>query len=90
MANYEIKASKSVAKDWAKLEKNLPDGLDDCKKFLQENPLNRLKASGKLKKLKGSRDGTLQYDIDDCNRVWYKVDSKQHIVEIKYIGNPHL
>jgi mRNA-degrading endonuclease RelE of RelBE toxin-antitoxin system len=89
MASYEIKASKSVAKDWAKLEKNLPGGLGDCKKFLQENPLNRLKSNGKLKKLKGSRDGTLQYDIDEGNRVWYKVDNKQHIVEIKYIGNPH-
>ncbi len=88
MEMYEIKCSCSVSKDWYKLQDNLPDAMDQCRKFLQESPSNRLKSGGRLKKLKGKQQGILQYDIDNDHRVWYEVDNKKHIVEVKYIG-PH-
>ena len=88
METYEIRASRSVAKDWRKLEENFPDAMEKCKKFLRESPLDRAKSGGKLKKLRGKQQGFLQYDIDDSNRVWYEVDNKEHIVGVKYIG-PH-
>jgi len=87
MGMYEIKSSRSIAKDWRKLEENFPDVMEKCKKFLQESPLVRAKSGGKLKKLRGKQQGFLQYDIDDSNRVWYEVDNKEHIVEVKYIGS---
>lgn len=61
--------------------------MERCKQFLRESPLNRLKSGGRLKKLKGKQQGVLQYDVDDSHRVWYEVDNKDHIVEIKYIGS---
>jgi mRNA-degrading endonuclease RelE of RelBE toxin-antitoxin system len=88
METCEIRSSRSVAKDWKKLEENFPDAMEKCKKFLQESPLDRAKSNGKLKKLRGKYQGFLQYDIDDSNRVWYVVDNKERIVEVKYIG-PH-
>jgi hypothetical protein len=33
MGMYEIKSSKSIAKDWSKLEENFPDAMERCKKF---------------------------------------------------------
>ena len=87
MEPYEIKCSNSVAKDWYKLQDDLPDAMERFKKFLQESPLNRLESGGRLKKLKCKQKGVLQYDIDYGHRVWYKVDIKEHIVEVKYIGS---
>ena len=87
METYEIRSSRSIAKDWKKLEENFPDAMEKCKKFLKESPLDRAKSCGKLKKLKSKPQGFLQYDIDDSNRVWYEVDNKEHIVEVKYIGS---
>jgi mRNA-degrading endonuclease RelE of RelBE toxin-antitoxin system len=86
METYEIRSSRSIAKDWRKLEESFPDVMEKCKKFLQESPLDRSKSGGKLKKLKGKQQGFLQYDIDDSNRVWYEVDKKEHIVAVKYVG----
>lgn len=87
METYEIKCTTSVAKEWRKLQDKLPDAMERCKKFLQGSPLNRLESGGRLKKLKGKQQGVLQYDINDSYRVWYEVDNKKHLVEIKYIGN---
>lgn len=87
METYEIKCSKSVAKEWYKLKDSLPDAMDECKEFLRASPLDRLKSGGKLKKLKGGQQGILQYDIDNSHRVWYVVDNKEKIVEVKYIGS---
>lgn len=88
MAMFEVRSSKSVAKDWREMEEKLPDAMRQCKKFLQESPLDRLVSGGKLKKLKGKLKGFLQYDIDNSHRVWYVVKNEEHVVEIKYIG-PH-
>ena len=87
MGNYEIKASSSIAKDWQKMESELPEAMDECKKFLQRSPANRLQSGGKLKKLQGKHKGKLQYDIDDSHRVWYEVDKKKRIITVKYIGS---
>ena len=86
METYKIKCSNSVSRDWYKVEEDLPDAMERCKKFLQTSPSDRLKSGGRLKKLKGKQNGILQYDIDDSHRVWYVVDKKERIVEIKYIG----
>ncbi len=88
MELFTITSSRSVAKDWHELEDKLPDAMGQCKRFLQESPLDRLASGGKLKKLKGKLKGLLQYDIDNSHRVWYVVMSEEHSVEIKYIG-PH-
>lgn len=88
MGMYTIRSSKSVARDWRALEDKLPGAMAQCKRFLQESPLDRLASGGKLKKLKGKLKGVLQYDIDSSHRVWYVVQNEEHVVEIKYIG-PH-
>jgi len=85
---YDIKASRSVAKDWQKWEEALPDALKVCKLYLQKSPSDRLRSGGKLKKLKGKQQGILQYDLDDDHRVLYEVDKRNKVVTIKYIG-PH-
>jgi mRNA-degrading endonuclease RelE of RelBE toxin-antitoxin system len=88
MKAYEIRCSKSMVKSWSKLEDSLPAStMEECRKFLQEYPLDRLKSGGKLKKLKGKLKGILQYDIDDNNRVHYEVDNTEFVVYIKYIGS---
>jgi len=61
--------------------------MKECKNFLRNNPEDRTKAIGKLKKLKGSRKGQLQYDVTkDEYRVWYKVKKENSTVVIKYAG----
>ena len=58
------------------------------KKFLINNPEDRRKALGILKKLHGRHKGTLQYDITKNDaRVWYFVDRKEKLVLIKYAGH---
>jgi len=84
---YRIELKKRLEKNWEALEQETSGALERCKKFLKETPENRLKSSGKLKKLKGRFKGILQYDITDQARVWYRVDRRQRIVYIEYIGH---
>jgi len=65
----------------------MPEAIERCKKFLKESPANRLKSGGKLKKLRGRFKGILQYDITDEARVWYRVDRKNRVVYIEYVGH---
>jgi mRNA-degrading endonuclease RelE of RelBE toxin-antitoxin system len=85
---YEIVlSSNAIKKDWDALCEAFPDRMQECKEFLRNNPEDRSKALGKLKKLKGSREKILQYDVTkDEYRVWYKVNKRDKIVVIKYAG----
>lgn len=84
---YRIELEKRLRKNWKVLEKEVPSAIEKCKKFLTESPENRPKSGGKLKKLKGRFKGILQYDITDEARVWYRVNRKQRIVYIEYVGH---
>jgi len=62
--------------------------MEELEVFLENNPADRRKALGKLKKLKGRFQGILQYDItQDDARVWYRIDKRNHNVIIKYAGH---
>ena len=77
-----------VERDWIALEKEFPERVAECKEFLCNNPEDRRKAIGILKKLKGRYKGILQYDITkDDARVWYRVDRRERLVIIKYAGH---
>jgi mRNA-degrading endonuclease RelE of RelBE toxin-antitoxin system len=80
--------SRRVEKDWLVLEKEFPERVAACRDFLRSNPEDRSKAIGILKKLRGRYQGILQYDITkDDARVWYRVDRKERLVIIKYVGH---
>lgn len=80
--------SSRIQKALDALEQEFPDRVKDCKDFLRDNPEDRTKATGKLKKLQGKYKGILQYDITkDDARVWYRVDRKEQIVFIRYAGH---
>jgi len=77
-----------VEKDWFALKGEFPERVSDCEEFLRNNPEDRRKAIGILKKLKGRHKGKLQYDITKNDaRVWYFVDRKERMVVIKYAGH---
>jgi mRNA-degrading endonuclease RelE of RelBE toxin-antitoxin system len=88
MPNFKIRVNHDFSRNWDSFTETLPDRMDELKQFLQENPKDRLKAHGKLKKLKGRLKGILQYDITDRDRIWYEVDSDAMVVYVRYIG-PH-
>jgi mRNA-degrading endonuclease RelE of RelBE toxin-antitoxin system len=80
--------SNKVEKQWLALESEFPDRVAICKEFLKNNPEDRNKAIGILKKLHGRFKGILQYDITkDDARVWYRVDRIKKLVVIKYAGH---
>ena len=86
---YKIVFQNSrIEQDWIALEGKFPDRVADCKDFLINNPEDRRKALGILKKLHGRHKGILQYDITKNDaRVWYRVDRKGKLVIIKYAGH---
>jgi Txe/YoeB family toxin of Txe-Axe toxin-antitoxin module len=87
MKKYQIKfKNSSVEGSWYSLVNDISKPMERCKQFLQENPEDRLKSGGKLKKLQGKWKGILQYDITHKARVHYKVGSGEHIVYVEYIG----
>lgn len=85
---YEIVLeSNRIKKDWLALKELFPERMDECEHFLTNNPEDRSKVIGILKKLRGRHKGTLQYDITkDDYRVWYWVNKKDNTVIIKYAG----
>ena len=88
MTKYQIKfKNSSVEAAWYLMESSHPEQMERCKQFLQENPEDRLKSGGKLKKLKGKLNGILQYDITRGDRIHYIVDRKDCIVYVEYIGS---
>ena len=86
-SSYRLEIPKRYVKIWRAFEAQIPEPLERCRQFLINSPEDRLKSSGKLKKLKGDLAGILQYDITDEARVWYAVDRKNQTVRIKYIGH---
>lgn len=79
--------SNRIRKNWEALEQAFPDRMRRCKEFLRNNPEDRTKAIGILKKLKAPYKGILQYDITKDNyRVWYRVNKEDNTVIIKYAG----
>ena len=87
MKKYQIKfKNSSVEGSWYSLASDMPEPMERCKQFLQENPEDRLKSGGKLKKLKGKLSGVLQYDITGKARIQYWVDRVQRIVYAEYVG----
>jgi mRNA-degrading endonuclease RelE of RelBE toxin-antitoxin system len=87
MPKYQIFFSNHKAeKNWHSLEAQMPDKMAELKSFLQDNPNDRSKAPGKLKKLRGRLKRFLQYDITDSYRIWYQVDSSDKAVYVEYIG----
>ena len=80
--------SNRIKADWDALEQEFPDRMAECKNFLKNNPEDRIKTQGKLKKLHGRYKDILQYDITKNDaRVWYRVDRKESLVIIKYAGH---
>ena len=82
--------SNRLQKNWDALGSEFPEKMRDCKEFLRNNPEDRTKAIGILKKLKGiyKEKVILQYDITkDDARVIYKVDKKNRQVIIKHAGH---
>jgi mRNA-degrading endonuclease RelE of RelBE toxin-antitoxin system len=82
--------SNSIQKDWNALGQEFPDRMKECKAFLRNNPEDRTKAVGRLKKLRGiyKEKSILQYDITrDDARVIYRVNRKDKTVIIKYAGH---
>ncbi|MDP2918772.1 MAG: hypothetical protein Q8O43_00935 [Dehalococcoidia bacterium] len=79
--------NKRVKKNWELSEREIPEAMASCKKFLLVSPEDRLKSGGKLKKLKGRFHGFLQYDITGEARVWYRVDNQERVVYVEYIGH---
>jgi mRNA-degrading endonuclease RelE of RelBE toxin-antitoxin system len=89
MPEYRILyKNHSVEQSWHYFQDQMPEKMGEIKKFLKENPNDRSKAPGKLKKLKGKLKRFLQYDITDSDRIWYEVDSNKKAVYVEYIG-PH-
>ena len=90
-AKYRIVLeSNRIQKDWDALEEEFPERMSVCKDFLRNNPEDRTRAVGILKKLKGiyKEKGILQYDITkDDARVIYHVDKKENTVVVKYAGH---
>jgi len=85
---YQIRLRNSPArKNWEQLEHDIPEAMERCKAFLRETPGDRLKARGKLKKLRGKLKGILQYDITDEARVHYRIDQKARVVYVEYVGH---
>jgi len=84
---YRIEIKERLQENWEALEREVPAAIERCKNFLEKSPTNRLESRGKLKKLKGRFKGILQYDITDEVRVWYRVDRKNRIVYIEYVGH---
>ncbi|MDD4923805.1 MAG: hypothetical protein PHF74_03075 [Dehalococcoidales bacterium] len=79
--------NKKVKGDWEALSQKFPERIEECRQFLENNPEDRRKAIGILKKLHPPFEGILQYDITKDNyRVWYRIDRKQRMVIIKYAG----
>lgn len=79
--------NKKVKGDWEALSQKFPERIEVCRLFLENNPEDRRKAIGILKKLHPPYKGILQYDITKDNyRVWYRVDREQKLVIIKYAG----
>ncbi len=77
-----------IEQDWLALKNEYPDRVEDCVEFLINNPEDRMKTIGILKKLQGRLKGILQYDITkDDARVWYCVNRKEKLVIIKYAGH---
>lgn len=77
-----------VEQSWYVLAQEFPDRVEGCKNFLKNNPEDRNKAVGILKKLKGKYNGILQYDITkDDARVWYRVNRKDKLVKVVYAGH---
>jgi len=89
MPQYRIICKNhNVEKCWRSYEEQMPDKMAEIKTFLEENPTDRSKAPGKVKKLKGRLKRFLQYDITDSDRMWYEVDPNEKVVYVEYIG-PH-
>ncbi len=88
-AKYEIQfASNRILRDWDTLKEKFPDRMKPCENFLINNPEDRSKAIGILKKLRGRYKGILQYDITkDDYRVWYRVNRNDNTVVIAYAGS---
>jgi mRNA-degrading endonuclease RelE of RelBE toxin-antitoxin system len=79
--------NRRVKDDWEALSQKFPERIEACRRFLENNPEDRRKAVGILKKLHPPYEGILQYDITKDNyRVWYRVDREKRIVIIKYAG----
>ncbi len=80
--------SSGIQKDWSALEEEFPERMEELKDFLKNNPADRRKALGKLKKLKGRFQTILQYDVTTNDaRVWYQIEKKERNVIIKYAGH---
>ena len=87
MADFQVKLrNNTVNGKWRSLCVELPEPMERLTKYLEENPQDRLRSNGKLKKLKGKLQGILQYDLTDRYRVHYRVDTIERIVYVEYIG----
>jgi hypothetical protein len=89
MPQYQIFfKNRNVEKCWRSYEAQMTDKMADIRKFLEENPKDRSKAPGKLKKLRGRLKQLLQYDLTASDRIWYEVVLDEKSVYIVRIG-PH-
>jgi mRNA-degrading endonuclease RelE of RelBE toxin-antitoxin system len=87
MADFQVKLkNNTVKRKWHSLCVELPEPMERLTKYLEENPQDRSRSNGKLKKLKGKLEGILQYDLTNRHRVHYRVDVSERIVYVEYIG----
>jgi mRNA-degrading endonuclease RelE of RelBE toxin-antitoxin system len=85
--NYSIRLHKQARKG---LEKLSATRQQQAREFinthLKQTPT--LPIPGKTKRLSGLFKGIYQYDLSRGDRMWWRVDEPQKVVEILYIG-PH-
>jgi len=84
---YSIRLHKRARKGLAKLP---PTRRNKARQFintqLRFSPQQPI--SGKTKRLTGPLTGIYQYHLSHSERIWWRVNTAEHIVYVLYIG-PH-
>lgn len=85
--NYSIQIHKRAHKGLAKLPANRQQQARQfINNHLRHTPKQHI--PGKTKRLSGPLKGIYQYDLSYGERIWWRVDDQQQVVEVIYIG-PH-
>lgn len=81
---FTVKSSKNVSKEFNAIMDNLPkEKHNQIWFFITNTPNGHRDHKMKFKKIRNCR----QYDITEGHRLIYKVDKKEKLVVLGYIGN---
>ncbi len=84
--NYSVRLHKQARKGLEKLplarQEQARDFINDHLRLIPKHPI-----PGKTKLLAGPLKGIYQYDLSRGDRVWWRVDDEQMVVEVIYIGS---